>query len=307
MFFLLKANNMDNLLLFKEKIFKIRNFVFGLFTYISALLAVFSIISFYMKEYTLSFDTYVGFSVLFVFLFFLFFYVFQFTVNRIEDARFRVFNTFLFPFIFTGAFIYMYLRSFDQFSFAFLLTAFIYVSLSLVELYIVRLKHFWHIAVHEISHAVVSEVSFPKSVVDITLNRKGKNYSGNTSCKFDDTSFKNIYDLYIRQIRVFLAGCAAEQLFLVDDIDQPPEGDLDLTLQIVKNIVNDGFYPDVTDWDSLSREKQRSIYLDIITPELPVVQHILKDHFDFIYPLALVLYKKRVLLGDEFRRLITEL
>jgi len=231
----------------------------------------------------------------------IFIYIFKFSKSHIDDSATRRVNIGLFTVGLTGSISYIVILKITEYSALFFGIVALFLILLMIELHLTKLKSFWHLAVHESCHTLVSEIEFPGSVLDVTFHKNGSHYSGYTHSEIDN---ENIYEKYLSQMRVFLAGGVGEIIFLHDDIKDKPEGDIEFVIETIRDIVNNGHYKKASDWDTLSDEEQEAVYSEFIKEQNPITRKILEEHAETIHKLALQLYRRDFVPGNEARDII---
>ena len=158
----------------------------------------------------------------------------------------------------------------------------------------------WRIAVHEVGHAIVSEVVKPGSVATLTIVSRGQALGYTRQVPEDD--YYLYTETYLRdQLKILLAGLTAEELLLGVG-STGAQGDLDQAVGIAKRMVQAGMSSLglVSAGDLASAQLQKAIS-DILNEEKKKVNRILTEQKSDVLALSQKLMAKERLDGKELR------
>jgi cell division protease FtsH len=161
-------------------------------------------------------------------------------------------------------------------------------------------EELWRIAIHEVGHAVVSEVLKPGSVAALTIVSRGQALGYTRQTPDDD--YYLYTETYLReQLQVLLAGLAAEEIFLGIG-STGAQGDLEQAVTIAKKMIQAGMSSlglvSIVDMSNTDLHKTVG---DILNREKQAAECILREQQTKVIVLAHQLMEKERLEGKELR------
>lgn len=161
-------------------------------------------------------------------------------------------------------------------------------------------EELWRIAIHEVGHAVVSEVLKPGSVAALTIVSRGQAL-GYTRQTPDDDYYLYTETYLRKQLQVLLAGLAAEEIFLGIG-STGAQGDLEQAVTIAKKMIQAGMSSlglvSIVDMSNTDLHKTVG---DILNREKQAAECILREQQTKVIVLAHQLMEKERLEGKELR------
>jgi ATP-dependent metalloprotease FtsH len=166
-------------------------------------------------------------------------------------------------------------------------------------------EELYRVAVHELGHAIMSELARPGTVAHITIAPRG-NALGFVRQVPQDDSYLHTKDQLDGQIKVALAGAAAEEL-IFGNRSTGAQNDFMQASNLARTLVSCGLSDlGIVDAENLQRnvldEEIRRILADLEKPTLEQ----LTDYRNGIAQLAEVLVEEESMSGDAFRQWLTE-
>ncbi|NLG86949.1 MAG: AAA family ATPase [Firmicutes bacterium] len=158
----------------------------------------------------------------------------------------------------------------------------------------------WRIAIHEVGHAIVSEVIRPGSVATLTIISRGQALGYTRQVPEDD--YYLYTETYLKdQLKILLAGLAAEELLLGVG-STGAQGDLDQAIGIAKKMIQAGMSSlGLVSASDLAPVQLQKAISDILTEEKKEVNRILTERQSDVLALSQKLMEKERLDGQELR------
>ncbi|WP_018247577.1 AAA family ATPase [Orenia marismortui] len=161
------------------------------------------------------------------------------------------------------------------------------------------------VAYHEVGHALLGEVVNPNSVSNITITSRGKAL-GYVRHNPEDDYYLQTIDYLKNQIAVLVAGSLVEEEIL-GNRSTGASNDFEKAIKVAQQIIFSGMSKlGVVGKDSLPGKMLHDTISEIINEQEAIVREEIKNNKDFIHQVVEILLEEESIIGDEFRRLLTE-
>lgn len=159
------------------------------------------------------------------------------------------------------------------------------------------------VAVHEIGHALISELVRPGSVSTLTVTSRGGALGYMRQNPEDDT-YLYTKDYLENQIAIMLAGAVAEEI-VYGNRSTGASNDYEKALHTAETMIKSGMSKlGVVRLESLPGEMKHSVVSEIIKEQEQRVFESMKQHQAFFNSTMAVLLEKEKISGEEFRALM---
>lgn len=161
----------------------------------------------------------------------------------------------------------------------------------------------FRVAVHEVGHALVSELENSGSVAAVTVTSRGQALGYTRQAPQDDQYLWTRKDI-LRQIAVTLGGTCAEELVL-GERSTGAAGDFEQGSELAKKLVWGGMSSlGIVSKELLSNERLSAAVQEVLQQVEKDVIHQLAPHEEFIREIAELLLEQERISGAEFRELL---
>jgi len=159
------------------------------------------------------------------------------------------------------------------------------------------------VAVHEIGHALISELVRPGSVSTLTVTSRGGALGYMRQNPEDDT-YLYTKDYLENQIAIMLAGAVAEEI-VYGNRSTGASNDYEKALHTAETMIKSGMSKlGVVRLESLPGEMKHNVVSEIIKEQEQRVFESMKQHQEFLNSTMAVLLEKEKISGEEFRALM---
>jgi cell division protease FtsH len=161
------------------------------------------------------------------------------------------------------------------------------------------------VAIHELGHALVSEIVRSGSVSQVVLAPRGQAL-GYVRQHPDRDYYLYTRELIENQIRVCLAGAAAEEL-IYGDRSTGSKNDFDQAINYVRMMVDTGLTSlGIIDWNMVNREQVQKEITVILDELMKQTKNDLESYLPVFQEALRILIEEETLSGDRFRGLVKE-
>ncbi|MGI6226602.1 MAG: AAA family ATPase [Peptococcales bacterium] len=161
------------------------------------------------------------------------------------------------------------------------------------------------VAIHEAGHALISELTKPNSVSQVTVTSRGNALGYVRQSQEEDRKLYTLKELR-DQIKVCLAGAIAEKIVLGNK-STGASNDYQQVVKIAKTIINTGLSSlGVVSLDDLPQVKLNNEIQEIIKEEEEIVENILDKNTDLLQQIVDVLKREEKISGDIIRKIIRQ-
>lgn len=161
------------------------------------------------------------------------------------------------------------------------------------------------VGVHEIGHAVISEMVRPGSVSTVTVTPRG-GALGYMRQNPEDDSYLYTKEYLENQIAIMLAGAVAEEV-IYGNRSTGASNDYEKALQTAETIIKSGMSRlGVVSLDNLPSDLKHTIVSEILSKQEQRVLDQMSGLKDFLESTMAVLLEKEKISGDYFRLLMSE-
>ncbi|MDO7787454.1 AAA family ATPase [Desulforamulus aquiferis] len=162
------------------------------------------------------------------------------------------------------------------------------------------------VAIHEIGHALISEMVRPGSVSTLTVTSRGGALGYMRQNPEDDT-YLYTKDYLENQIAIMLAGSSAEEVVL-GNRSTGASNDYEKALQTAETIIRTGMSEmGVVNFEHLPMETKHRVVADIIKNQEQRVLSYLFQKKEFLSTVMGILLEKEKINGEEFRSIMNGL
>jgi len=159
------------------------------------------------------------------------------------------------------------------------------------------------VAIHEAGHALISELTKPNSVSQVTVTSRGNAMGYVRQSQEEDQKLYTEQELR-NQIKVCLAGALAEKVVLGDK-STGAGNDFQQAVKIAKTIVNTGLSPlGVISVDDIPPVKINAVIQEIIREEEVIVENLIRENNNLLTQIVDILKEKEKISGDHLRSII---
>ncbi|MBE3576682.1 MAG: AAA family ATPase [Limnochordales bacterium] len=159
------------------------------------------------------------------------------------------------------------------------------------------------VAVHEVGHALISELENPGSVAAVTVTSRGQALGYTRQTPPDDQYLWTRQEL-LRQIAVTLGGTCAEELVL-GERSTGAAGDFEQGSELAKKLVWCGMSSlGIVSRELLSHEQLSAAVQEVLQQVEKEVREKLAPHQEFIREVAELLLEQERISGERFRELL---
>lgn len=161
------------------------------------------------------------------------------------------------------------------------------------------------VAVHEIGHALISELVRPGSVSTLTVTSRG-GALGYMRQNPEDDNYLYTKEYLENQISIMLAGAVAEEVFY-GNRSTGASNDYEKALHTAETIIRSGLSRlGVVSFENMPGDLKHSVVSEIIKEQEQRVLAYMSSRGEFLDTTMIVLLEKEKITGDEFRQLLLE-
>lgn len=159
------------------------------------------------------------------------------------------------------------------------------------------------IAIHEVGHALVSEITRPGSVATINIASRSNALGYVRQTPLDDTYLYTV-DAIKNKIAVALGGAIAEEIKL-GNRSTGASNDFKQAIDFAKEIIKNGMSTlGIISWEDITKDIMHSTVTSIIKETEDYVYDILLKHQSILQEVVALLLEKEYVTGDDFRILL---
>lgn len=161
-------------------------------------------------------------------------------------------------------------------------------------------EELYRIAVHEVGHAVISELLKPGSVSHLTITSRGKSLGYMRQIP-DDDLYLYTRDYLEKQVQAYLAGAVAENALLGSQ-STGSTSDFQQAVQVARQIIVAGLSSLGIVWEEiLPKDIFHKTIQDILRQQEKVVEKIINEKLDLVQEIAQILLEQEYMSGPELR------